>query len=91
MRTILFEKPDCEDCKDFHQNVLGLGEIRNTLKDFKVVRLNQDDKKTPVIAPDGTKTTPAKWFERSALSKVPALLFFNEQGEEVLKTDVLVL
>ena len=87
---LLFEEPGCSECTDFHNNVLALDEVRNALKRFEVVRLNTGDNTTPVIAPDGKRTTAKAWFGQTGFTRVPALLFFDEKGNEVLRTDALV-
>ncbi len=61
------------------------------VKPCVVVRLDARDSKTPVLAPDGARTTPADWFAATGFSRLPALLFFDEKGREVLRTDALVL
>jgi thioredoxin-related protein len=87
---VLFEEPGCSECDDFHNNVLALDEVRNTLKGFEVVRLDSQDKKTPVITPGGKRVTPAKWYMQSGFARVPALMFFDLKGNQVLETDALV-
>jgi thioredoxin-related protein len=88
---VIFEKTDCADCEDFHGGVLADGEVREALARFEVVRFDAADDKTPVTAPDSSRLTPAAWFAQAELSRAPALLFFNEQGDLVLETDALVL
>ena len=88
---VIFEKPGCAECKNFHQDVLTLKDVRSTLQKFQVVRLDPTDDKTPILLPDGIKTTPFQWYEKTNFSRLPALLFFDEGGKEVLKTDALVL
>jgi thioredoxin-related protein len=87
---LIFEKPGCAECDEFHTDVLALEEVRDLLGRFEIVRLDADDEKTPVVAPDGVRTTPAAWFNQTAFSRLPALVFFDEKGNEVLKTDALV-
>jgi thioredoxin-related protein len=88
---VIFEKQGCAECEEFHSAVLATKKIRATLKKFEVVRLDADDVNTPVIAPSGKKMTPAIWYEKAALTRAPAMLFFDEKGNEVLRTDALVL
>lgn len=88
---VLFETPGCADCDQFHDQVLADPAIREMLSGFDVVRLDADDSSTPVLAPDGKRTTPAAWFESNEMSRLPALMFFDEQGRQVLTTDALVL
>ena len=88
---VIFEKSGCAECGDFHSVVLAHKKVRKTLKQFEIVRFDAGDAKTPILAPDGKKTTPALWYDQAALTRVPAILFFDEKGNEVLKTDSLVL
>ena len=87
---VLFEEPGCSECDDFHTSVLALQEVRSLLERFDVVQIDATDTKTPVVMPDGRQTTPASWYKQASLTRVPTLLFFDEQGNEVLRTDALV-
>ena len=88
---VIFEQAGCEECLEFHKDVLALNEVRGVLKQFEIVRLDINDNNTPILAPSGERVTPASWFKQTSFSRVPALLFFDEKGNEVLKTDALVL
>lgn len=87
---VLFEKPGCTECEGFHKEVMTQERIRGTMEGFQVVRLNAADNKTPVLAPDGQRITPSQWYQQTQFTQLPALLFFNESGAEVLKTDSFV-
>ncbi|MDH3640068.1 MAG: thioredoxin fold domain-containing protein, partial [Gammaproteobacteria bacterium] len=88
---VIFEEVACDECAQFHEAVLSLPEVRELLKGFEIVRLDAADANTPVLAPDGSRVTPAAWFQNTDFTRVPALLFFDKKGNEVLKTDALVL
>ncbi len=88
---VIFEGKDCADCPRLHQEVLALPEVRELLARFELVRLDAGDDETPVLAPDGHRTTPARWYAQAGFSALPALLLFEEGGREVLGTDTLVL
>ncbi len=88
---VIFEAEGCEECPGLHEKVLALPEVRELLERFEVVRLDARDTKTPVLAPDGRRTTPGEWYADTGFSRLPALLFFEETGNEVLRTDALVL
>ena len=88
---VIFEADGCSNCAEFHDGVLASSEVREIHAGFEVVRLDANDKDTPVLAPDGSRTTPADWYADAALSHLPALLFFDEDGNEVLRTDALVM
>ena len=88
---VIFEKPGCAECDEFHASVLSLEEVRRLLKKFEIVRLDATDQKTVVLAPDGRRITPESWFNQAEFTRAPALSFFDEKGIEVLSTDALVL
>ena len=62
---VIFEGKDCADCSNLHQEVLALPEVRELLARFEVVRLDAGDDETPVLAPDGHRTTPARWYAQA--------------------------
>lgn len=88
---VIFEADGCESCGAMHREVLALPEVRTLLGRFEVVRLDAEDAETPVLTPDGRRTRAADWFAETGLTGLPALLFFDEHGREVLRTDALVL
>jgi thioredoxin-related protein len=88
---VIFEANGCGDCADLHDQVLALPEVRDLLQRLEVVRLDAGDGKTPVVTPGGGRTTPAAWYAETGFSGLPAMLFFEEGGKEVLRTDALVL
>jgi thioredoxin-related protein len=88
---VIFEEPACSECTNLHANVLSQKEVRQTLMRFEVARFDAKDDKTPILAPDGRKATPAQWYEQNDFTQTPAILFFDENGNKVLETDALVL
>lgn len=88
---VLFEAENCEACDQFHDQVLADVSIRKLLDKFEVVQLDANDNSTPLISPNGDKSTPKKWFNETGMQQLPAMLFFNESGNEVLRTDAMVL
>ncbi len=88
---VILEKKNCVACEEFHYEVLNLDDIRETMEWFDIVQLDADDTHSKIIMPDGKAITPAALYEASGFTRVPSLLFFNTKGEEVLKTDTLIL
>jgi len=88
---VLFEGEDCARCPRFHDEVLGDRDIRSALAGFDLVRLDIGDADTPVLTPDSRRTTPRDWYAEFGYTELPALVFFDKQGEQVLATDALVL
>ncbi len=89
--VVIFEKPACAECETFHSDVLADTEVRKNLKDFEVVRLDATDKTTNVLMPNGKHVSPARWYQQTQFSRLPALLFFDEKGNKVLSSDALVM
>lgn len=87
---VIFEKSGCKECKIFHDDVLTVKNVRKNLKDFEVVRLDVTDMTTTILMPNGQRSTPEKWYKETKFSRLPALLFFNEKGNNVLSTDAYV-
>jgi thioredoxin-related protein len=87
---VIFEKTGCGDCEAFHNDVLALEEVRERLGKFEVARLDANDETSGVLLPNGKHSTPASWFKKANFTRVPALMFFDEKGNNVLETDALV-
>jgi len=88
--VVLFEDDNCQDCVDFHENILPINAVRELLTQFQVVKFNINDNKTALIKPDKTATTPAQWVKALNFQHFPALVFFDKTGRQVLKTDALL-
>ncbi len=88
--VVLFEEDNCQDCVDFHENILPIKAVRQLLKQFHVVKFNANDNKTALTNPDKTATTPAQWVKALNFQHFPALVFFDKTGRQVLQTDALL-
>ncbi len=88
--VVLFEEDNCQDCVDFHENILPIKAVQQLLKQFQVVKFNAADDKTALTKPDKTSTTPAQWVKALNFQHFPALVFFDKQGRQVLQTDALL-
>jgi thioredoxin-related protein len=84
---VVFERPDCAACIRLHRTVLVEPAVREMVGRFHAVQLDATDAATPIVLPDGTTSTPAAWADRLELLHAPALLFFDESGEEVVRAD----
>lgn len=88
---VIFERPDCDECRQFHANILTDPEVQKRIKQFEVVRLDASDDKTPVLGTRGEKLTPRRWVRSLGLTHSPSMVFFDEAGKEALRIDALVL
>jgi thioredoxin-related protein len=84
---VVFEQPDCEACARFHRRVLGDKGVRRLIGEFEAVQLDAGDAQQGLITPAGERTTPAAWYRQLGLSYQPAVLFFDENGREVMRID----
>ena len=86
---VFFEQGDCYACDVLHTGPLQDPAIREQLKQFQSVQLNLTGD-TPVITPGGERTTDGKWAQQLGLFYTPSLLFFDEQGKEIIRVDSVV-
>jgi len=84
---VLFERPNCEACDRFHQRVLTDKPVRRLLERFDTVQLDATDNKTAVLTPAGSRITPKIWHYRMGLNYSPAMVFFDEAGNEITRLD----
>jgi thioredoxin-related protein len=87
---VIFEQPDCHACDVLHSEPLQNELVRERLDGYEVVQLNVWDDKTPVLTPDGRRTTPRRWAQELKLFYAPTLLLFDEHGKEVFRVDSVV-
>jgi len=84
---VLFEQPNCNGCDRFHQRVLTDKPIRRLLGRFDALQLDATDNKTEIVTPRGNRITPKIWYYRLGLNYSPAMVFFDEQGNEITRLD----
>ncbi|MGB5832431.1 MAG: thioredoxin fold domain-containing protein, partial [Thiohalocapsa sp.] len=87
--AVFFEQGDCHACDVLHGEVLREPAIVRQFFEFDSVQLDiwAD---TPVITPSGERTTARAWAAELGLFYAPSVLFFDEQGEELLRVDSVV-
>lgn len=86
---VFFEQPDCHACDVLHTGPLAEPEIVERLRRFETVQLNLWGKQ-PVITPDGKRTTERDWASQLNLFYAPTLIFFDNDGREILRVDSVV-
>lgn len=87
--VVFFEQGDCHACDVLHNEPLREPAIRGLLERLDNVQLDMGSD-TPVITPDGRRTTAKKWARALGLFYAPAILFFDEQGKEIIRVDSVV-
>lgn len=81
---VLFESPGCEVCREYHEDIFQRERTRKLLERFDVVGLDRFAG-TPVLTPDGERTTAQAWAGALDVRSSPTLVFFDRQGEEVFR------
>ncbi|BAS67786.1 thioredoxin family protein [Bathymodiolus septemdierum thioautotrophic gill symbiont] len=87
--AVFFEEPNCEECNNFHKNIMPLKQTQEYLKQMQVVRFNafSDEK---LITPTGKRTTAKDWYESLNLTYAPAVVFFDQYGKEIIRKDAFL-
>ncbi len=86
---VLFEEPRCHACDQLHSEPLDDPDNRRLLEHFEIRQLDARSD-TPLITPQGKKTTARDWARELGVHFFPTLLFFDEQGREVFRIDSVV-
>jgi thioredoxin-related protein len=87
--VVFFEQGDCHACDVLHGDPLRDPSIHRIFRRLDDVQLDMWSD-TPVITPDGRRTTARRWARELGLFYAPSLLFFDEHGEEILRVDSVV-
>jgi thioredoxin-related protein len=87
--VVFFEQGDCHACDVLHNEPLREPSIRGLFDRFDNVQLDIWSD-TPVITPDGRRTTAKKWARELGLFYAPSILFFDERGKEIIRVDSVV-
>lgn len=83
---VMFEQRKCSDCDELHLDILKRKESIALLSSFNVVVLDMWSSQV-IITPTGNKTTVRQWVKQLDVKYAPSLVFFDNQGVEVFRTD----
>lgn len=86
---VIFEQGECHACDVLHTGPLRRKVVREPLSRFEVVQLDMHAD-TPVVTPQGKSTTAREWARQLGLFYAPTLIFFDEQGREIIRVDSVV-
>ena len=87
--VVFFEQPTCHACNILHAGPLKNKDIVKSLKQMEVVQLDRYSN-TPVVTPSGKKTTANKWAKKLGIYYSPTILFYDENGKELLRVDSVI-
>ena len=87
--VVFFEQGNCHACDILHTQPLRQPVIHKLFRQFDNVQLDMRAE-TPVITPDGKRTTARRWAEDLGLFYAPSLVFFDARGKEIIRVDSVV-
>ena len=87
--VVFFEQGNCHACDVLHSGPLSDPEIRGQISRLESVQLSFWEP-TPVVTPSGERTTVREWGSSLGLFYTPTLIFFDEQGREIIRVDSVV-
>ena len=86
---VFFERGECHACDVLHTQPVQEAGIRDLFFRFDSVQLDMRAD-TPVITPEGRRTTARQWAQDLGLFFAPSLIFFDEEGREIIRVDSVV-
>lgn len=87
--AVFFEQGDCHACDILHSGPLQNEIIRGQFAMLDVVQLDMWSDSS-VITPAGQRTTAREWAAELGLFYTPTLIFFDEQGKEIIRVDSVI-
>jgi len=84
--AVFFEGKNCKNCDLLHEKTLQDKAARNLVKQFTSVQLDRFAN-TKIVTPEGKSTTAKDWANKLGISYLPAMVFFNQEGKEVMRID----
>jgi len=86
---VVFEQGDCHACDVLHTEPLQDERVRAPLHELEIVQLDVHAN-TPVVTPSGERTSASAWARELGLFYAPTLIFFDEDGHEIIRVDSVV-
>lgn len=86
---VIFERKRCHACDILHGGPLINPEIETQLLKIEAVQLDVNSGQL-LITPIGEKTSTKKWAEKLDINYSPTILFFDEQGKEIIRIESVV-
>ncbi len=86
LTAVFFEQKDCPNCVTLHKQVLADADTRKIIEHFQNIQLDMWAQ-TPVVTPQGAKTTAREWAKTLDVKYAPTIVLFNEKGEEVIRSE----
>jgi thioredoxin-related protein len=85
-RLVMFEQKQCQECDELHLDILKRDASETLLGAFDVAVLDMWSEEK-ITRPDGKQVTIRDWAKQLNVQYAPSLVYFNEQGDEVFRTE----
>ena len=86
---VVFERKRCHACDVLHGGPFIRPEIESRLLKLEAIQLDIDSEKM-ILTPDGKKLSAKKWAEQLNINYSPTILFFDENGKEIIRIESVV-
>ena len=86
--AVIFEDTACNDCAEFHENLLSRDDVQTELARFTAVRLDAASDK-PIIDIEGNTTTAKAWAHSLYMLYRPGVILFDK-GKEISRIESLL-
>jgi thioredoxin-related protein len=87
--VVFFEQGNCHACDILHTQPLQRTVVRDLFTQFESVQLNMWAD-TPIVKPDGQRSTARDWARELGIFYAPSIVFFDEHGDEIIRVDSVV-
>jgi thioredoxin-related protein len=87
--VVFFEQGNCHACDVLHTGPMQDPAIRARFEQLENIQLSFWSD-TPVITPSGERLTARQWGEKLGLFYTPTLIFFDNDGSEIMRVDSVV-
>lgn len=86
---VLMEQKQCEPCDELHGDILNRPGVKDSLAQFDVAVVDVWSADL-LTTPDGKQLKATDWAGQQGVYYTPSLLFFDQSGREVFRTDALL-
>jgi thioredoxin-related protein len=84
--VVMFEQPVCAACDELHQDILRRDPVALALTNLDAAVVDAFSPET-IQTPDGRELPARDWAAELGINYTPSLVFFDEDGKEVFRTD----
>lgn len=84
--VVMFEQKVCKACDELHMDILNRKELKASIAPFEIAVIDSWST-AEITTPSGERTTVTEWSKNLGIQYTPSMLFFDQQGKEVFRTE----